>query len=842
MKTTSTLIAILISIPLLAAEYPQGIIYLHPKPDAQYIPPQSSIILRTESSDLIQADFSIYVQGTRSGAHSGDIIFSDSTLIYNPHQPFSKGETVAVSIKADLPGWTDAFDYQFTTHFPNAFNPDLPHSSMDHADNMNDTKTEDTYGEMTVINGVSVPADFPHFKPDISTEGIAPGRIFLNNRSGNTFIMILENDGTPYFYQRLEERTGDFKLQPNGLLTRRHSEGLHAFVGMDSNVTVIDTFRCANGYGTDSHELTMLDDGHYFLIAVGYREINMSKIVPNGKQIATLVDNHIQEFDSDGNLVFEWLGHEHFDVRDAVHEDLTGFVIEYVHMNSIAIDYDGHIIISSRHLSEVTKIHRHTGDIIWRLGGVNNQFEFVNDVHGLSYQHDARPVAGKPGHYTIFDNGNYRTPRFSRAVEFALDTANMTATKIWEYRHTPDRYTSWMGNAQRLDNGNTLINWGDGSLPKATEVTPSGDVVYEADFVRLSPCYRTFRFEWESAVDKPYLLAESYPDRVTLIFNKFGDENVTGYVIYGGKDKNSLAPMDTTSNPYIHLTNLIDESWYTFRVKAIDRMRIESAFSNAVDIFVNYASPGENLLRNGDFSQDSEQWQLFTSELSAASAEITGNGEYHLRINQGGHQFKDIQIVQEPVSLIRDRKYVFKFDAYAEFDRIIEARVEASTEPHENYGMIGPTILTRNAKRYTYAFTMNHPNDYNARVVFRCGKSNADVFLDNVWVKEVVSSGVSARETEIPFGYTLSQNYPNPFNPVTTIQYRLPVDGVVDISVYNLAGRRVRLLVTGEQSKGMYTVQWNGRDDAGNPVSSGMYLYRLKAGRYSETKKLLLLK
>ena len=64
----------------------------------------------------------------------------------------------------------------------------------------------------------------------------------------------------------------------------------------------------------------------------------------------------------------------------------------------------------------------------------------------------------------------------------------------------------------------------------------------------------------------------------------------------------------------------------------------------------------------------------------------------------------------------------------------------------------------------------------------------------------------------------------------------------MDISVYNLAGRRVRGLVTDGQFKGKYTVQWNGRDDAGNPVSSGVYLYRLKSGRYFETKKLLLLK
>ena len=75
-------------------------------------------------------------------------------------------------------------------------------------------------------------------------------------------------------------------------------------------------------------------------------------------------------------------------------------------MNSVAIDYDDHIIVSNRHLSEVTKINRQTGDIIWRLGGVNNEFDFVNDEFQMSYQHDARPVPGKPNHYTI-SNSNW---------------------------------------------------------------------------------------------------------------------------------------------------------------------------------------------------------------------------------------------------------------------------------------------------------------------------------------------------------------------------------------------------------------------------------------------------
>ena len=88
--------------------------------------------------------------------------------------------------------------------------------------------------------------------------------------------------------------------------------------------------------------------------------------------------------------------------------------IDYVHINSIAIDYDSNIVISSRHLNELTKINRKTGAVMWRLGGAHNQFIFLNDSYGLSYQHDARPVPGKPDQYTVFDDGNFHSPAFSR--------------------------------------------------------------------------------------------------------------------------------------------------------------------------------------------------------------------------------------------------------------------------------------------------------------------------------------------------------------------------------------------------------------------------------------------
>jgi hypothetical protein len=92
------------------------------------------------------------------------------------------------------------------------------------------------------------------------------------------------------------------------------------------------------------------------------------------------------------------------------------------------------------------------------------------------------------------------------------------------------------------------------------------------------------------------------------------------------------------------------------------------------------------------------------------------------------------------------------------------------------------------------------------------------------------------------FGASLAQNEPNPFNPETTIRFTMPASGNVTINIYDAAGRLVRSLVDGVKDAGSHNVTWNGVDNHGSPVSSGVYFYRLTAGKFSETKKMTLLK
>lgn len=95
---------------------------------------------------------------------------------------------------------------------------------------------------------------------------------------------------------------------------------------------------------------------------------------------------------------------------------------------------------------------------------------------------------------------------------------------------------------------------------------------------------------------------------------------------------------------------------------------------------------------------------------------------------------------------------------------------------------------------------------------------------------------------EIPTDFELSQNYPNPFNPETVIKYKILQNGEVELAIFNLLGQKVRVLVNEVHVAGSYEVRWNGTDDLGNLLSSGVYVYRLKAGDVIRTNKMLLLR
>jgi len=126
------------------------------------------------------------------------------------------------------------------------------------------------------------------------------------------------------------------------------------------------------------------------------------------------------------------------------------------------------------------------------------------------------------------------------------------------------------------------------------------------------------------------------------------------------------------------------------------------------------------------------------------------------------------------------------------------------------------------------------------------GDGDLDV-LSASWADDKIAwyeneGSVSIIEDVTPLTYSLYNAYPNPFNPVTTLRYDIPEDGFVNITIYDMMGRVVSNLVSSQQRAGYKSVRWNATNDAGQPVSAGIYLYQIQAGQFRQTKKMVLLK
>ncbi len=103
-------------------------------------------------------------------------------------------------------------------------------------------------------------------------------------------------------------------------------------------------------------------------------------------------------------------------------------------------------------------------------------------------------------------------------------------------------------------------------------------------------------------------------------------------------------------------------------------------------------------------------------------------------------------------------------------------------------------------------------------------------------------TGVDGEDSPLPEEFALGRNYPNPFNPETSIDFQLPISAEVALEIYNLLGQKVITLVGGKREAGFYTVRWDGRNESGAVMPSGVYFYRLTAGGFVETKTMILLR
>ncbi len=348
-----------------------------------------------------------------------------------------------------------------------------------------------------------IPEDLPKMNL-ITKNNPTNGYILINlfqlstiNINENNYIAILNNDGFPVYYKKTSNQIINFKYFLTTDNKKRFSYNDHTLgkvIVLDENFNEINQlsllpYNNHGYYSTDNHDFIYLNDHHYILPAYYTREnVDMSSY--DGSNSVNLDEFLFQEI-VNNEVIFEWDTANHPELLSATdpiyyNQYATAPKVDYFHFNSIAIDPINHnFIISARHTNQIYKIDRTNGNIIWRFGGNNDDFNLTGNQI-ISHPHHATILNN--GHLLLFDNGVTKSPQESRIVEYELNEANLTANLVYEYKDI-GRYSDIMGSAQKLDNGNYFIGWGgnitsqiNANKSDITEIDTNGNIVLDISF------------------------------------------------------------------------------------------------------------------------------------------------------------------------------------------------------------------------------------------------------------------------------------------------------------------------------------------------------------------------
>ena len=142
-----------------------------------------------------------------------------------------------------------------------------------------------------------------------------------------------------------------------------------------------------------------------------------------------------------------------------------------------------------------------------------------------------------------------------------------------------------------------------------------------------------------------------------------------------------------------------------------------------------------------------------------------------------------------------------------------------------------------------YNFNVSELAGSTARFAIQCVSTDAFMLMIDDFRIDSTDDGVDNENVEIiPQMNVLNQNYPNPFNPETSISFDIKEAGKVSLDIYNVKGQKVKTLLNDHREAGTHNIVWNGTDDNNRSVSSGIYFYKMKNGKFSSTKKMILMK
>lgn len=367
--------------------------------------------------------------------------------------------------------------------------------------------------------------------------------------------LIIDRSGQPLWFRPIGGRTAmDLRVQRyRGKPVLTWWEGTvfdgygGSFVVADASYAPVARVRAGNGFKADLHEV-LITSRNTALITI-YNELRTDLSAVGGPVDGRLVEGVIQELEiPSGRVLFEWHSLDHVALEESSELGVTrDGNVDYFHLNSIGVDTDGHLLVSARHTSAVYKVHRRTGQVIWRLGGKRSDFALGPGLT-FGYQHDARRHSD--GTLTIFDNAAslpIQRGIASRVLRIRLDTAAKAATLARDYA-APDTRTAWaMGSAQQVADGGVFVGWG--TFPGFSEIGPDGTLRFDARFVGESVSYRARRQTWIGRpATRPVVATARSAGGSTLVYASWnGATEVARWQVRAGSSQSDLRPARTVA-------------------------------------------------------------------------------------------------------------------------------------------------------------------------------------------------------------------------------------------------------------------------------------------------------
>ena len=340
-------------------------------------------------------------------------------------------------------------------------------------------------------------------------------------------------------------------------------------------IATVTTGGDLKGVGADIHEATLTPQGT--MLVTAYKEVKHDLSKLDGPKDGYVLDGIVQEIDvATGKVKFEWHSLDHVPVSNTVSspkgasdddDDDTGTKdapFDYFHINSISLDSDGGLLVSSRNTSAVYKVSHQTGDIEWILGGKASSFTMGKDAT-FWWQHDAERQAD--GTITLYDNeSSPDKAKTSRGLRLKLDMSTMTATVVTQYRPPTTRLSGSQGSVQVLDNGNVFVGWG--SKGYYSEFTSDGTIISD---MAIGGChsYRAFKQAWVGTpTDAPAAAFDDSKQSVKVSWN--GATQVASWRLVTGPDEASAAPQAPVAKKTFETTLPVPDDAAYVKVQALD--------------------------------------------------------------------------------------------------------------------------------------------------------------------------------------------------------------------------------------------------------------------------------